>query len=307
MFAGDLFVGHSIPESTHTTQRQLLLPPKTCCHSKGGVNLGVEYSFNIQNITTNFDIRFDEHIERSFKPEIKVHACLKQSVHINREKCDHLDDVNRQRVATFTATMSISNQRIATVEGGWNNVKDISSETDDFSCIRDCVMRLEDSGFYYGKLSWSQATKLLKSTEIGTFLVRDSSDPAYLFALSVQTEYGPTSIRIHYANGLFMLDAEKFSEQEQGRIPRFDCVVKLVDYYINYSSDDKGLCRYVWLDGTGRRGRITIMKKPLFNHVRSLKHLCRVVHNKNPQLSMQLKENYPKHLQRFVEDYSFTF
>ena len=78
----------------------------------------------------------------------------------------------------------------------------------DYERIASTVTKLEESGWYYGQLSWQQATDLLKGKQVGTFLIRDSSDSMYLFALSVQTERGPTSIRIHYCNGQFKLDAE---------------------------------------------------------------------------------------------------
>ena len=42
-------------------------------------------------------------------------------------------------------------------------------------------LKLEESGWYYGQMTWVQSTALLKNTPEGTFLVRDSSDPRYVF------------------------------------------------------------------------------------------------------------------------------
>lgn len=217
-----------------------------------------------------------------------------------------------QRVVTATTTVTINTKWIIDAEDDWtcppnfeSNKVEIKS-TDDFNCIRNCVQRLENSGFYYGKLSWQEAAKLLKSTPVGTFLVRDSSDPAYLFALSVQTECGPTSIRIHYANGLFELDAEDLI---QGDMPRFNCAVKLIDHYVRVNNGDESTttsCRHVWLDGSGRRDRVIVIKKPLYNQVRSLQHLCRISVNKNKQLQRIQGQVLPKTLHTYVTEYPYA-
>ena len=39
----------------------------------------------------------------------------------------------------------------------------------------------------------------------GTFLVRDSTHPSYLFTLSVKTNRGPTNVRIEYADSKFLI------------------------------------------------------------------------------------------------------
>ena len=44
-------------------------------------------------------------------------------------------------------------------------------------------LKLEESGWYYGQMTWVQSTALLKNTPEGTFLVRDSSDPRYVYIL----------------------------------------------------------------------------------------------------------------------------
>ena len=64
---------------------------------------------------------------------------------------------------------------------------------------------------------------------MGTFLVRDSADPRYLYALSIQTERGPTSVRIHYTEGCFRLDADSLLAE---RLPKFRSVPDLIDFYV---------------------------------------------------------------------------
>ncbi|KAF6201181.1 hypothetical protein GE061_005628 [Apolygus lucorum] len=95
---------------------------------------------------------------------------------------------------------------------------------------------LKSSGWYYEGLTWQESITLLAPTPPGTFLVRESSNPSYLFSLSVQAEKGPTSVRIHYINGYFRLDAEP---SILPAVPLFDCVVKMIEYYIYTSQEPK--------------------------------------------------------------------
>lgn len=74
--------------------------------------------------------------------------------------------------------------------------------------LADTVRVLRLSGWYYEVVSYQMSHELLKDSKVGTFLVRDSLDPRFLFSLSVQTEKGPTSVRLFYANGYFRLDAQ---------------------------------------------------------------------------------------------------
>ena len=66
---------------------------------------------------------------------------------------------------------------------------------------------------------------------MGTFLVRDSSDARYLYALSLQTDKGPTSVRIHYSTEGFRLDASVTLAMAE-TLPRFRTVLNLVDHYV---------------------------------------------------------------------------
>lgn len=66
--------------------------------------------------------------------------------------------------------------------------------------------------------------------QIGTFLVRTSSNPKFLFSLSVQTERGPTSVRLHYVNGYFRLEAQPHL---YNAMPAFPNVIDLIQYYVD--------------------------------------------------------------------------
>ncbi|OQR75138.1 suppressor of cytokine signaling 3-like [Tropilaelaps mercedesae] len=151
-------------------------------------------------------------------------------------------------------------------------------ESYDLHKVGDTLRLLRLSGYYYENLSWQDADVLLKGSRVGSFLVRNSRDNRFLFALTVQTERGPTSVRVHYQHGTFRLDCE---HQVAFRMPTFPCVVQLVEYYISLSESDKGKC-CVWLDASGRRDLPIKISQPRYNRVNSLQHLCRVTLNRSP-------------------------
>lgn len=64
-----------------------------------------------------------------------------------------------------------------------------------------------NSGWYWGSISANEAREALQKRSEGTFLMRDSSHPQFMLALSVKTRCGPTSIRIKYCRGSFWLDS----------------------------------------------------------------------------------------------------
>ena len=71
--------------------------------------------------------------------------------------------------------------------------------------LRNTRRDLAECGWYWERLSWCQAEALLQSTSLGTFIVCESADTRLK---SVQTEKGPTSVRIHYTAGKFSLDSK---------------------------------------------------------------------------------------------------
>lgn len=62
--------------------------------------------------------------------------------------------------------------------------------------------------------------------------MRDSSDDRFLYALSLQTDRGPTSVRIHYSSGGFRLDTAPGPNGLVDHLPRFRTVLDLVDHYV---------------------------------------------------------------------------
>lgn len=155
---------------------------------------------------------------------------------------------------------------------------DLSNDSVVFSRITDTVKALRQSGFYHEAITFQTSHELLKDTSIGTFLVRNSSDPRYLFSLSVQTERGPTSVRLFYINGYFRLDAQVHL---QSTMPLFSSVIELIEYYVKQSK----LCQrttknnaHVWIDQQGKVYSSILLTRPLpkESSPTSLKHLARL-------------------------------
>lgn len=92
----------------------------------------------------------------------------------------------------------------------------VSSETD-FERLGRSMQCLQEGCFYYPELDSESARALLEKAPEGTFLVRDSSDAKFLFAITVKTARGATSVRIQYYKGFFQLDCE---DQMKRKLPR---------------------------------------------------------------------------------------
>ncbi|XP_019880375.1 cytokine-inducible SH2-containing protein [Aethina tumida] len=178
--------------------------------------------------------------------------------------------------------------------------------------LRDTVSALRLSGFYYEGISYEQANDLLKDSKIGTFLVRNSSDPRFLFSLSVQTERGPTSVRLFYINGYFRLDAQ---QHLQSAMPMFPSVIELVQHYVNQSKANNAA--QVWVDPQGKWYSSILLERPLRKkEPGSLKHLARVAIHKaleasiKPRLSIlpapHTQLDLPKSLTNYLSEYPYS-
>jgi len=134
--------------------------------------------------------------------------------------------------------------------------------------------RLSQCGFYYGRLSIDAAAERLAPAQVGTFLLRDSSDDRRLFAISVQTCRGTTSIRVIYHAGLFRLDS---SPDQEHLMPTFDCALRLVSHYARICRSERRptATGYVFLESSGRRDTPVVLRRPLYRRVGRLAHLCR--------------------------------
>ncbi|XP_067881989.1 suppressor of cytokine signaling 3-like [Heterodontus francisci] len=154
----------------------------------------------------------------------------------------------------------------------------------DFGRVESALERLEASGFYWAALSGGEARSRLAGQRVGTFLLRDSSDPRHLFTLSVRTEAGITNLRVRQrrgpgAGGSFYLEAEGSSGPGGGgggavATATYNCVVRLVDHYVRLSGEaGKELCCRG--DGGGQQLVPLVLRRPLLCKVPALQDLCR--------------------------------
>lgn len=171
-------------------------------------------------------------------------------------------------------------------------------------CVRNMfhmsLNRLEDSGWYWGQLTRHDAVMLLKSAEVGTFLLRDSTDARYLFSLSVRLESNIMNIRVLFSNGKFMFEC---CETEPWETPKFDCVLKLISYYVTVSKrdDNRAVCARSDLGDD-----LLKLEKPLYRKVPTLQHLCRRVINMTLSADEQFNLHLAPRLETFMRKYPFT-
>merc|ERR1712018_746970 len=188
---------------------------------------------------------------------------------------------------------------------GHNHHQSVNNLRQIHEILRLNKLKLEESGWYYGQMTWVQSTALLKNTPEGTFLVRDSSDPRFLYSLSVQRgpDEGPTSVRIHFSQGKFRLDAE---DKIQHLMPSFTSVVDLVEHY---SSQHKSAKSHVWIDMGGQISPSIWLKGPLLKKVPTLAHSARLtVHQNLESQQHQLEDmqrlfKLPYLLTRYLQEY----
>lgn len=142
----------------------------------------------------------------------------------------------------------------------------------------------------------SQARQALLQKSEGTFLLRDSSHPRHLLALSVNTCCGPTSVRVQYCRGSFWLDSVS---PGLPRLHSFPDVLSLVQHYV--SSQQPEAQREADKDnGVPLRLRHALHRPQLFP---SLQHLSRLAINRSGGRPELLP--LPRPLQRYLLDYPF--
>ncbi|KAM8915964.1 cytokine-inducible SH2-containing protein-like isoform 2-T4 [Spinachia spinachia] len=183
---------------------------------------------------------------------------------------------------------------------------------EDLRCITTTFHYLQASGWYWHSISASEAREALFQQSEGTFLVRDSSHPQYMLALSVKTRCGPTSIRIKYSRGSFWLDSISSSLPH---LQSFPDVVSLIQHYKTSGHSPRGRAS----DGihpqtkpdtgkpTAKDSAVPLkLAHPLHKPEAfpSLQHLTRLTINKHSHCPDRLP--LPKTLLRYLQDYPFT-
>uniref|UniRef100_A0A8C5WC60 Cytokine-inducible SH2-containing protein n=1 Tax=Leptobrachium leishanense TaxID=445787 RepID=A0A8C5WC60_9ANUR len=184
---------------------------------------------------------------------------------------------------------------------------------EDLLCIAKTFCYLRESGWYWGSINATDAKQQLQKMPEGFFLVRDSTHHSYLFTLSVQTNRGPTNIRIEYSNGLFRLDSNYLCKPY---IMSFPDVVSLVQYYVSncHSEGNKQKSRessptpLVPPSPKETKGVHFKLLHPLprGGQSPSLQHLCRLQINRCLSPSSDTMElPLPKRMVEYLERYPF--
>ena len=153
---------------------------------------------------------------------------------------------------------------------------------------------------------------------------------------------GPTSIRIHFVNGKFQLDAE---DRIRSLMPEFDTIIDLVQFYITSSlnalkqvqkdrsskdyEDEKILAnaksKTLWVDSSGKLYQTIFLAYPLYKKEspQSLSQICRLsinksivskitkdfsenIYQKQQYLDSVSRLNLPVRIQEFLEEYPNT-
>lgn len=100
------------------------------------------------------------------------------------------------------------------------------SSTEEYKLVKHTYLQLQHSGYYWGSMTMEEAHEILTHASLGTFLIRDSSQPDVVFTLSYQSDEGPTSVRVQLNNLLFSL---------YGSHKTFASLFALLTYYTSSS------------------------------------------------------------------------
>ncbi|XP_063797452.1 cytokine-inducible SH2-containing protein [Pseudophryne corroboree] len=189
-----------------------------------------------------------------------------------------------------------------------NKVRD---PEEDLLCIAKTFCYLRESGWYWGSITATEAKQKLQKMPEGSFLVRDSTHPSYLFTLSVRTNRGPTNVRIEYSDSLYRLDSNWVSKP---RILSFPDVVSLVQYYVSSCNADG------WKEPAANPSPPAppSPKEPAAVHLKllqplhrsgegpSLQHLCRLQINRSVAPDSDVTElPLPRRMVEYLQRYPF--
>uniref|UniRef100_A0A3Q3IU41 SOCS box domain-containing protein n=2 Tax=Monopterus albus TaxID=43700 RepID=A0A3Q3IU41_MONAL len=145
----------------------------------------------------------------------------------------------------------------------------------------------------------------------GTFLLRDSSHPQYMLALSVKTRCGPTSVRIKYTRGAFWLDSVS---PDLPHLQSFPDVLSLIQHYTGSghipqdqaSNDIHSKTKPDSVQHSARGNGVPLkLMYPLHKPQAfpSLQHLARLTINRHMKHLDQLP--LPQRLLHYLQDYPF--
>lgn len=167
-----------------------------------------------------------------------------------------------------------------------------------YQMVLSTLRKLQESGFYWGAITGKEANAMLVAETTGTFLVRDSSDNRHLFTLSVKTASGTKNLRIQCDAASFYLQTEPKNIQS---VPHFDCILKLVHYYMPQSKGNTRGGNNYYIYSGGEKIPLELIK-PLSCSLSTLQHLCRKTVNGHLDVSSK-RDQLPHHLKEFLQEY----
>ena len=235
----------------------------------------------------------------------KQDLSVNQLHHLHDVKTRCQDTANEMTVSSLNGRFTLNVRSVIIPNPGCERLPQMPpkptdewTSTDDARVLRNARSELEESGFYYGGLTWRDANDVLAAASEGSFLVRDSFSGRCLYALSIKTAVGPTSVRIEYERGKFMLQSE--SRAREG-VPQRPCVVGLVQAYTEtFNPSD------VWVDHSGRTVSSISVTKPLRQKPASLQHFARLAYHRKPEIHAGMYDTLPALIKAYISSYSHT-
>lgn len=167
-----------------------------------------------------------------------------------------------------------------------------------YQMVLATLQKLQESGFYWGPITGKEANAMLVAQTTGTFLIRDSSDNRHLFTLSVKTASGTKNLRIQCDAASFYLQTDPKNIQS---VPHFDCILKLVHYYMPQSKGNTRSGNTYYIYSSGEKIPLELLK-PLSCILSTLQHLCRKTVNGHLDIS-STREQLPHPLKEFLQEY----
>ncbi|XP_076052634.1 uncharacterized protein LOC143032048 [Oratosquilla oratoria] len=208
--------------------------------------------------------------------------------------------------STSSSSSSSSSSSLSTVIGDGVDARITSPPAvwtveDDHRVLERTRRAVRECGWYMSDLSHNEALAVLRGTQPGTFVLRDSSDPRYLYSFTVQTVKEPTSVRVHYSHGKFRLDC---ASNASTSMPSFGSLMGLVDYYTRVTEQNDLQNQHVWIDASGKKFAPIEFRRPLRRTVPSLQHLCRLAFHKGPGASQPPSEGeLPVTIMHYLKEY----
>lgn len=175
------------------------------------------------------------------------------------------------------------------------------SYEDDLAAVARSVRMAQQASWYWGPINASVAESILDREVDGTFLLRDSTDPRFIFSLSCKFDGKMGHIRIEHQNGQFQF--RKINHYKADNIRDF------IEFAVEHSRTGK--MHFMTRPRPGFDATRILLLYPLSRRrtVQSLQHLSRFVilqnvPDKNAVVELPLPlplKKYLRQIQYFVE------